>query len=76
MEDNKPQNSDHQKTLDDQMIQRVIDPITGRDITEDYITARLKELEHLADDLIKKALDAVMKHPFVILIYSFLFKSI
>ena len=45
------------------MVQRVIDPQTGRDITAEYISARLKELEQHADELIKDAIDKVAKQP-------------
>ena len=63
MEDNKPHKPETQKAPNNQLIQRVIDPQTGRDITAEYINARLKELEQLVDDLIKAAIDEVMKHP-------------
>jgi hypothetical protein len=63
MEDNEPQKPETKKSPNNQMIQRVIDPQTGKDITTEYINARLKELEQLADDLIKTAIDEVVKHP-------------
>ncbi len=41
---------------DDNLTQRVIDINTGRDITGEYIRQRLKELEILAEKIIKAAL--------------------
>ena len=41
---------------DDNLTQRVIDPNTGRDITGEYISQRLKELEIVAEKIIKAAL--------------------
>jgi hypothetical protein len=41
--------------LDEELVQRVIDLKTGRDITGEYITQRLRELETLADKIIHKA---------------------
>ena len=38
------------------MIQLVIDPETGRDITSEHISRRLEELELLADGIIRRAL--------------------
>ena len=40
---------------DDNLTQRVIDINTGRDITGEYIRQRLKELEILAEKIIKAA---------------------
>ena len=42
--------------IDESLTQRVIDPNTGRDITGEYITQRLKELEIVADKIILSAL--------------------
>lgn len=63
MKDDESPSPENQKTPDDQMVQRVIDPQTGRDITAEYISARLKELEKFADELIKDAMDEVVKQP-------------
>jgi len=63
MENDETDSPENQKIPDDRMIQRVIDPQTGRDITAEYISARLKELEQLADELIKVAVEEVMKYP-------------
>ena len=43
------------KVRDDLMDQKVIDLKTGRDITGEYISRRLKELEELADNIISSA---------------------
>jgi hypothetical protein len=40
---------------EDHMVQRVIDPDTGKDITGEYINQRLKELDKIADIIIDKA---------------------
>ncbi|MFW9951325.1 MAG: hypothetical protein ACFFKA_14495 [Candidatus Thorarchaeota archaeon] len=42
---------------DENLTQRVIDPNTGRDITGEYISQRLKELEIFAEKIIKSALN-------------------
>jgi len=42
--------------IDESLTQRVIDPITGRDITGEHITQRLKELEIVAEKIIQSAL--------------------
>jgi len=44
-----------EKITDEHMVQRVIDPDTGKDITGEYISQRLKELEKTADMIIDKA---------------------
>ncbi len=44
-------------------VQKCIDPITGRDITAEYVESRLKELENLADVIIKFALWRKEKNP-------------
>ncbi|MFX1453378.1 MAG: hypothetical protein ACFFCM_21265 [Promethearchaeota archaeon] len=38
------------------LIQMVIDPETGRDITGEHIAKRLKELEYMADEIISFAI--------------------
>ncbi|HUU47565.1 MAG TPA: hypothetical protein VMW55_02155 [Nitrosopumilaceae archaeon] len=40
---------------EEHMVQRVIDPDTGKDITGEYINQRLKELDKTADIIIDKA---------------------
>ena len=40
---------------DEHMVQRVIDPKTGKDITGEYINQRLEELDKIADVMIDKA---------------------
>ena len=40
---------------DEHLSQKVIDPATGRDITGEYISNRLKELEKIADKIITQA---------------------
>lgn len=49
--------------LSDNMVQRVIDLETGRDITGEYINQRLKELEILADDIIQRAVNNIKMKP-------------
>ena len=44
------------KIEDERLTQRIIDPSTGKDITGEYINQRLRELEKIADDIIKDAL--------------------
>ena len=41
---------------EEDLTQRVIDPITGRDITGQYVNQRLKELEIVAEQIIDSAL--------------------
>ncbi len=45
------------------MVQRVIDLETGKDITAEYISQRLKELETLADSIIRRAKEDVEAAP-------------
>lgn len=54
---------ENEKPINDRMVQRVIDPQTGREITGEYIAERLKELEQIADELIKMAMEEFAKHP-------------
>jgi hypothetical protein len=42
---------------EDEMIQKCIDPITGRDITAEHINQRLIELEKIANDIIMNAIE-------------------
>ena len=51
------------KELDENLIQKVIDPKTGRDITGEYISTRLKELEVEAEAMIKEALAELAANP-------------
>ncbi len=44
-------------------VQMAIDPITGRDITGEVISRRLKELEVVANEIIKIALEKIKKEP-------------
>ena len=44
-----------EKITDEHMVQRVIDPETGKDITGEYISQRLKELDKTADMIIDNA---------------------
>lgn len=37
------------------LIEKVIDPTTGKDVTGEIITQRLKELESLANSILRKA---------------------
>ncbi len=45
------------------MIQKIIDPITGKDITAEHIHQRLIELEKVANDIITNAVEESKKHP-------------
>ena len=45
------------KVKDEDLTQRIIDPSTGKDITGEYINRRLKELEIVADEIIRNALN-------------------
>ena len=44
-----------EKITNEHMVQRVIDPDTGKDITGEYISQRLKKLDKIADMIIDKA---------------------
>ena len=44
-----------EEITEEHMVQRVIDPDTGKDITGEYINQRLKELDKIADIIIDKA---------------------
>lgn len=44
------------KIKDEELTQRIIDPTTGKDMTGEYVTQRLKELESIAEEIIRKAL--------------------
>ena len=58
MKEEKPQNP-----REDEMIQKCIDPVTGRDITTEYISQRLAELEIIAIDIVNKAIEEYKKNP-------------
>lgn len=51
------------KKRDEPLVQMAIDPTTGRDITGEVITRRLKELEIVAEDIIKLALEEYQASP-------------
>jgi hypothetical protein len=44
------------------MVQKCIDPITGRDITGEHIHQRLIELEKIAVDIVNKAIQEFKKN--------------
>ena len=46
---------------EEQMVQRVIDLDTGKDITGEYVSQRLKELDKIADMIIDKAFQDFQK---------------
>lgn len=48
---------------EEDMVQRVIDLKTGEDITARYISRRLRKLEELADELIKRAMEELNSDP-------------
>ena len=49
--------------IDEELVQRVVDLKIGEDITGEYITQRLKELEILADEIIQQAARTVEVDP-------------
>ena len=48
---------------DEDMIQKCIDPTTGRDITAEHINQRLKELEIVANNIIENAIEEFKNKP-------------
>ncbi len=56
----KPEDDKHPP---DDMIQKIIDPITGRDITGESIQERLTELDVIAEEIIQRAMIACRKNP-------------
>ena len=58
MKDDKPQ-----IPREDEMIQKCIDPITGKDITAEYIHQKLIELEKVANDIILNAIEEFKGNP-------------
>ncbi|MBD3256661.1 MAG: hypothetical protein GF383_16325 [Candidatus Lokiarchaeota archaeon] len=51
------------KLTEDDLVQKVIDPSTGRDITGEYVSEKLIELEKIGDDVIGKALQEYHNDP-------------
>jgi hypothetical protein len=51
------------KIKEERMVQRVIDPVTGKDITGEYVREKLKELEIIGNKIIKSALYEYHKSP-------------
>ncbi len=51
------------KRPDEIPVQKAIDPTTGRDITYEVITQRLKELDIVGNEIIKAALEEIKKFP-------------
>lgn len=56
-------NKENPKEPDENLIQKVVDLKTGRDITGEYISTRLKELEVEAEAMIKEALAELAANP-------------
>ena len=48
---------------EEEMIQKCIDPTTGRDITAEHINQRLKELEKIANNIIENAIEEFKNNP-------------
>ena len=48
---------------EEEMIQKCIDPITGKDITSEHISQRILELEIIANDIIDKAINEYSINP-------------
>ena len=48
---------------EEEMIQKCIDPTTGKDITAEHINQRLKELEIVANNIIENAIDEFKNNP-------------
>jgi len=48
---------------EEEMIQKCIDPITGKDITAEHINQRLIELEKVANNIIMNAIEESKKNP-------------
>ncbi len=56
-------NTENIKEPDEYLIQKVVDPKTGRDITGEYISNKLKQLEIEAEKIIKDAVAELNAHP-------------
>ena len=52
-----------ERKQNENMIQRIIDPQTGMDITVEHVEQRLKELETVADGIIKRAAEHYRREP-------------
>jgi len=52
-----------ERKQNENMIQRIVDPLTGMDITVEHVEQRLKELETVADEIIKRAAEHCRKEP-------------
>lgn len=52
-----------QFTREEEMIQKCIDPMTGKDITANHIHQKLIELEKVANDIISSAIEEYKKNP-------------
>ncbi|MBN1801569.1 MAG: hypothetical protein JW891_08700 [Candidatus Lokiarchaeota archaeon] len=64
-------NDNEEKIPQEDMIQRIIDPVTGRDITGESIRERLAELEIIAENIIERArMDSEQYHEKKIEIYK------
>ncbi len=63
MPDSNNNNPDNQSIPEEPLVQRVIDLKTGKDITQEYVSSRLKELEELADKLIYVAVASYRTDP-------------
>ena len=48
---------------EEEMIQKIIDPVTGKDITAEHIYQRLIELEKVANDIIVNAIEESKENP-------------
>ncbi len=48
---------------EEEMIQKCIDPITGKDITAELMHQKLIELEKVANDIINSAIEEYKKNP-------------
>jgi hypothetical protein len=59
----KPESNNNKKFPDMFETEKVIDPLTGSDITAEYVNQRLKELEIIAEKIIKLALESYKKNP-------------
>jgi hypothetical protein len=58
-----PAPDDERREPPNDVIQMVIDPETGRDITSEHISKRLEELELVADGIIRRALEEAEAAP-------------
>jgi hypothetical protein len=54
---------DEKKPPNDMPVQMAIDPETGRDITGEVISRRLKELDIVGDEIIESAMSEYKKFP-------------